>query len=406
VALISKEVFVEVQLLKKHGYSLRAIAREVGCAVNTVRRQLRIGEQGARVSRPERLQRTRRASKLSAFESYLRDRQAAAHPLWIPATVLFREIVQRGYVGGQSQLRAFMRTLKPKPVVEALVRFETAPGEQMQVDWVEFRAGGGRTGTRPLYAFCATLGYSRASFVEFVSDMKVDTLIECHQHAFDSFGGVAKKVLYDNMKTVVLERDHYGDGQHRFHAGFLDYAHHSGFVIKLCRPYRAKTKGKVERFNGYLRRSFYVPLISRLRQEGALLDVRTANLEVATWLAEIANARIHGTTGVAPSVLLNEERAHLQARASVWRGGIEGARPARATDPASSTAATPALACQVTAPRQVEFKAAGELESINVLQHPLAVFDALLRQIQTQKQEATPAAPRVPVRAETLWETA
>ncbi len=99
--------------------------------------------------------------------------------------------------------------------------------------------------------------------------MKVDTLIACHEHAFAALGGVVKKVLYDNMKTVVLERDHYGPRQHRFHAGFLDYAHHSGFVIKLCRPYRAKTKGKVGRFNGYLRRSFYVPLVSRLRQEAA-----------------------------------------------------------------------------------------------------------------------------------------
>jgi hypothetical protein len=70
-------------------------------------------------------------------------------------------------------------------------------------------------------------------------------------------------VLYDNMKTVVLERDVDGEGEHRYHAGFLDYARHCGFVIKLCRPYRARTKGKVERFNGYLRRSFYVPLVRR-----------------------------------------------------------------------------------------------------------------------------------------------
>ena len=65
-------------------------------------------------------------------------------------------------------------------------------------------------------------------------------------------------ILYDNMKTVVLERDVDGPGEHRYHAGFLDYAKHCGFVIKLCRPYRARTKGKVERFNGYLRRSEYI----------------------------------------------------------------------------------------------------------------------------------------------------
>ena len=122
-----------------------------------------------------------------------------------------------------------------------MVRFETAPGEQLQVDWVEFRKG-----ASPLYAFCATLGFSRSSYVEFVSDMKVKTLVACHERAFEAFGGVPKRVLYDNMKTVVLERDSHGEDQHRYHAGFLDYARHCGLVIKLCRPYRAKTKGKVD----------------------------------------------------------------------------------------------------------------------------------------------------------------
>jgi transposase len=93
------------------------------------------------------------------------------------------------------------------------------------------------------------------------------------------------------MKTVVIERDVYGEGQHRFHAGFLDFATHSGFRIKLCQPYRAQTKGKVERFNGYLRRSFYVPLASRLDQSGLQLGVVTANVEVTRWLYEVANER-------------------------------------------------------------------------------------------------------------------
>jgi transposase len=205
--------------------------------------------------------------------------------------VLHQEIVLRGYTGGLSQLRAFLRTLKPRPAEEPVVRFETLPGEQMQVDWVEFRKG-----KSPLHAFCATLGYSRASYVEFVSDMKVETLIACHGHAFTALGGVPRRILYDNMKTVVLERDVYGEGQHRYHAGFLDYARHSGFIIKLCQPYRAKTKGKVERFNGYLRRSFYVPLVSRLAQNQQQLDVLTANAEVGHWLRDVANQRLHGTT--------------------------------------------------------------------------------------------------------------
>lgn len=185
---------MEIEILRKHGFSLRRIAAEVGCAVNTVRSHL------ATDILPTYERQKKRPSKISVYADYLRERQAAAHPNWIPATVLYREIVERGYAGGMSQLRAFLRGIRPALPADPVVRFETEPGEQMQVDWVEFRKG-----SDPLYAFCATLGYSRASHVEFVSDMKVGTLIECHQKAFVALGGVPKRLLFDNMKTVVLE---------------------------------------------------------------------------------------------------------------------------------------------------------------------------------------------------------
>ena len=153
--------------------------------------------------------------------------------------MLLREIAQRGYLGGQTQLNGCLRTVKPGQAMEPVVRFETALGEQLQVDWGEFRKG-----AKPLYAFCATLGYSRASYVELVSDMKAQTLVACHEHAFGALGGVPQRVLFDNMKTVVFERDSYGEGMYPHHAGFLDYARHCGFVIKLGQPYCAKTAGK------------------------------------------------------------------------------------------------------------------------------------------------------------------
>jgi transposase len=355
-ALITNEVYVEIQLLKKHGKSLRQIAKEVGCAVNTVRRHLDLAQM------PTYERQSGRVAKLAQYESYLRDRQAAAKPSWIPATVLYREITEKGYQGGMSQLRAFLRTLRPTQTTEPVIRFETAAGEQMQVDWVEFRKG-----ADPLYAFCATLGYSRASYVEFVTDMKVDTLIGCHEGAFQAFGGVVKRVLYDNMKTVVIERDAYGQGEHRLHAAFLDYAKHSGFIIKLCRPYRAKTKGKVERFNGYLRRSFYVPLVSRLRQAGLKLDVVTANEQVRRWLDDIAHERIHGTTGIKPSERLQEERPYLQALPQPWRADIAAARPQRQAPDVD--------AC--TRPPVVMQRLSQEVP----IQHALCVYERLLQQI-------------------------
>lgn len=355
--MITKEVYVEIEILRKHGMSLRKIAKTVGCAVNTVRSHLETDV-------PPKYQRNKlRVTKLSPFHDYLQERQTAAHPDWIPATVLMREIAARGYTGGSSQLRAYMHSLRPALPWDPVVRFETAPGEQMQVDWVEFRKG-----SDPLYAFCATLGYSRASHVEFVSDMKVGTLIDCHQKAFAALGGVPQRLLFDNMKTVVLERDVDGPGEHRYHAGFLDYSKHCGFIIKLCRPYRARTKGKVERFNGYLRRSFYVPLVSRLKQAGLHLDVVTANAEVRRWQTEVANERVHGTTGNKPVDRLREEQPYLQALPPPWRGDIAAARPVVALQPdEAQQARTVAVTTQLASPTPI--------------QHPLAVYEQLLVQL-------------------------
>lgn len=358
--MITNEVYVEIELLRKHGLSLRKIAKEVGCAVNTVRRHLD-NDNLPRYDRKET-----HVTKLSLFEDYLRERQAAAHPAWIPATVLQREIVTQGYIGGLSQLRAYLRSLKPALPPEPIVRFETDPGEQMQVDWVEFRKG-----KNPLYAFCATLGFSRMSFVEFVTDMKVETLIECHNHAFEYFGGVPRKALYDNMKTVVLEHDASGEGNHHFHAGFLDYARHCGFIIKLCRPYRAKTKGKVERFNGYLRRSFYVPLVAQLKQAGLTLDAVTANTQVRRWLKDIANERIHGTTQARPAERLKEER--LQKIVTPWRGDIPAARPQREV---------------AAAPMQRPVVVIERIAQVSPAQHPLAVYERLLEPMRDEREVA------------------
>jgi transposase len=359
-AVITDEVYVEIELLRKHGMSLRKIAAEVGCAVNTVRSHLEAD------TRPRYKRNKLRVTKLSPFVDYLRERQAAAHPAWIPATVLQRELVALGYMGGLSQLRAFLRSLKPSLPVDPVVRFETAPGEQMQVDWIEFRKG-----KNPLYAFCSTLGFSRMSFVEFVTDMKVQTLIGCHDHAFEYFGGITRRVLYDNMKTVVLERDATGEGEHRFHSGFLDYAHHCGFVIKLCRPYRAKTKGKVERFNGYLRHSFYVPLVATLKQAGLILDEATANKEVRRWLKNVANERIHGTTQIRPIQRLQEEC--LQALPGPWRGDIQAARP-------QSEVAGPFT--------QRSVAVIDPIVQATPPQHPLAVYERLLDQIRDELELA------------------
>lgn len=339
---------MEIRILRKQGKSLRAIAGEVGVSVNTVRKYL--ADDGT----PRYKQREPKAGKLDPFKGYLHERVEAARPHWIPATVLCREVREQGFAGCERLVRNFVRGLKPAQADEPLLRFETEPGRQMQVDWIEFKRD-------HLSAFVATLGHSRASYVEYVSDERIDTLVACHVHAFEFFGGVPRDVLYDNMKTVVIERDAYGEGHHRFHPTLWDLARHYNFKPRLCRPYRAQTKGKVERFNRYLRYSFHLPLVTRLRQAGLRLDRDTASIEARRWLNDVANARVHGETRRVPAEALAEERACLQALPMPYRGDIRAAR--------AKPAEVPAPVCLPTSAR-IELPA----------QHVLALYDALLRE--------------------------
>lgn len=297
----TKEECMEIRILSRQGKGIREISRITGISRNTVRKYLRNDKEEPGYERPKR------ASKLDPFKSYLLGRVKAASPHRLPAPVLHREITALGYTGSERLLRSYLSSQLPKKEAEPVVRFETPPGQQMQADWCELRRG-----KNPLSAFVATMGYSRATFVKFVSSERFEVLRECHEEAFAHFGGVPREVLYDNMKTVVLERNTYGEGKHRFHSGLWDMARDFGFLPRLCRPYRAKTKGKVERFNRYLKYSFYVPLQSRLAQAGLTLDAATANAEVRKWLAEVANCRIHGETRKRPDEQLEIEQAELQ----------------------------------------------------------------------------------------------
>jgi transposase len=123
------------------------------------------------------------------------------------ATVLLRELRALRYPGGVSILKDHLATLKQVAKPEPVIRFETDPGRQMQADFATIRRGKDR-----LAVFIATLGWSRATFVEFVTDERMETLLGCHERAFYFFGGVPREVLYDNMRTVVTDRDRYVRG--------------------------------------------------------------------------------------------------------------------------------------------------------------------------------------------------
>lgn len=300
--MITSEELMKIKILHQQGFSQRAIAKELNISRNTVRKYI-----NSKDDEPIYKSRPKGKSKLDLFKQYINERIAHANPIRLSGTVIFRELKDMGYTGGITLVRDYLRELRDCLEPAEVVRFETDPGKQMQVDWGQMRGG-----KQPIHAFVCVLGFSRAMFVVLTDNMRYETLEACHRQAFEYFQGVTEQIWYDNMKTVVIQRDAYGEGKHRFHKSFYQFAKEMNFIPKLCKPYRPQTKGKVERMVRYVRDNFYHPLSTKLSSVGLVLDCESGNQAVVNWLDNIANQRIHDTTGKKPADQLKKEQPYLQ----------------------------------------------------------------------------------------------
>lgn len=287
----------DIQELKRLGMSIQAIGALTGHDRKTVRRYLAdesaASEYGPREPRP---------SKLDAYKPYLEERRKEG--VW-NAVVLLRELRERGYRGGYTILTDYLRPQREAARQIAVRRFETGPGVQAQVDWGHLGYLEQGEQEQPLSGFVFTLGWSRALQAEGVLDQKLGTLLRLHEAAFHELGGVPHEILYDRMKTVWLGSD--ARGEVVWHPQFLDFARYWGFTPRLCRPYRAQTKGKVESGVKYVRRNFLCSLQGR---EPHSLDELNAALR--RWVWEVANQRVHGTTHCIVKERWGAEKPHLQ----------------------------------------------------------------------------------------------
>jgi transposase len=283
--------------LHRQGLKVSAIARQLGVDRKTVRKYIARG-----LEPPEYGPRPVQQKSTDPFLPYLRDRLAAFPGL--TAVRLCRELRERGYVGGYTAVKRAVREIRPTAVTPFEVRFETLPGEQGQVDLarfeVEFTDEPGVT--RIVWLFSMVLGYSRLIWARFVVHQDLQSVLRCHIAALEAIGGAPREILYDRMKTAVIGED--PDGLVIYNRALLDLARHYGFQPRACRPYRPKTKGKVERPFRYIREDFFLGASFR--------NLDDLNAQLRHWLDTVANPRLHATTERIVNEAFAEERPSLK----------------------------------------------------------------------------------------------
>jgi len=283
--------------LARQGLSVSAIARRTGHDRKTIRTYIARG-----LEPPAYKPREPGPSLLGPFEAFLRERVGRFPDL--TGRRLWREIRELGFTGAYSTVTEFLRGVRPGEPPPFERRFETPPGRQAQVDFAYFKvAFEDEPGAeRVVWLFSLVLGHSRMMWARFVAQQDLATVLRCHVAAFEALGGVPEQILYDRMKTAVL-----GEVDERgivYNDKLLALAAHYGLLPKACRPYRAKTKGKVERPFRYVREDFFLARSFR--------NLDDLNAQFSQWLDQVANRRLHGTTGRIVIEHFAEERPSLK----------------------------------------------------------------------------------------------
>jgi len=288
--MFRSEAWMNVRSLKKQGLSNRQIARQLGMDRRTVARL------AAADAHPKRKGRER-PSKLDPYKETI-DVWLESYPSLRASTILER-LRPLGYDGGSSILKNYVHDKKEAVAKKATVRFETLPGYQAQVDFGAVRVFY-LTGSVLERFFIAQMGFSPYRIIVLCDDETRATLTSCLAAAFTELGGVPAELLLDNMKPVV-RRPRHGSGEVIFQEGWIAFCAHYGLLPRACAPYRAQTKGKVER------------LISIVKSEVAartFLDRDHLASEIAA-AAERYNSHVHGTTRMKPAERLQLERDYL-----------------------------------------------------------------------------------------------
>jgi transposase len=279
--MLDKRIIFEIHRLNNMGIKQRQIARELRVGRETVKKYLKNPEESFSSKAPRR-------SKLDPFKDDIA--RFLDHDPRVKATVILQYLEKEGFDGEITILRNHLRKIRGKTKHrEPFIRFESEPGEQMQIDWGHFGSLSYQEHKRKLYALAVIESYSRKLYVEFTHSQKQEVLHQGLLNAFIYFGGSPEQILVDNMVTAVVERDR---SLIRFNEAFLDFLRPFRINPVACNVRAPYEKGKVESSIKYLRHNFW-PLRS-------FTDLTSVQRQVNEWLDSVANQRIHQSTGQRP----------------------------------------------------------------------------------------------------------
>jgi len=286
--LVDEGMAEAIRRMRACGMAKKAIARELGLDIKTVRKWAETEW------RPQTRQR-RQEPTLAKYDEWIRKRFPE---VGYSAKVLHRELGEQGYEGSYVSVQRYVRPLRAAAQPEtATARYETGPGAQAQVDWGMLSVWIGEAKVK-IHLFVMVLGYSRRIFTRAYRNEKLGNLLDGHEAAFAHFGGRTETILYDNPRTIVTDKDE-ATGQVEWNRRFKDRMDFYGVEVKLCRYYRAQTKGKVESGVKYVKGN---ALAGR-----RFATVDDLNAWLTTWAVTIADERVHGTTHEIPRERFDRE---------------------------------------------------------------------------------------------------
>lgn len=291
---------MEIKVLHQHGWSISQLAREFGLSRTTIRRELASAESRHYTPRAK-------PTALAPAQLAHVERRLAMCPT-IRGTVLYHELCRDyGYPGSYPAFSRHLRVLRPTTAAEPVVRFETAPGQQLQTDWADLGRWPLAEQTVDLYALVAILGYSRVPAVHLATDHTRAATLACFVACVADLGGCPREILTDRDTVFCIGQT--GAGQAIFAPEWVDLCGVLGAVPRACRPYRAQTKGKVERLVREVKESFLAWLTGQvLPVRPTLADYDRLALQ---WRAELVLPRRHRTTAKVIGEAWTEEQSLL-----------------------------------------------------------------------------------------------